>query len=52
MSRNFGVRRNMLGKEMFHDFWHANDNEPETRLPVYATVAALILIFAVGMWTR
>jgi hypothetical protein len=52
MPRNFGLRRNLFGEEMFRAFWDepANDNEPEHRWPIYVIMAAVIAIIAVGIF--
>jgi hypothetical protein len=50
MARNFGVKRNMPGGEMFSRFWHDNDNEIETIWPVAVFVAAVLAIVAIGIF--
>jgi hypothetical protein len=49
MPRNFGIRRNHFGAELFRDFWHANDNEPEARWPIVLVCAAVVLMAAMGI---
>lgn len=50
MPRNFGVRRNHFGEELFRDFWHANDNERDMAWPYLVIGAAVVAIIAVGVF--
>jgi hypothetical protein len=52
MPRNFGVRRNLFGEELFRSYWGepANDNRRELVWPYIAIGAAVVAIVAVGVF--
>lgn len=52
MARNFGVKRNLFGDELFRAFWNepANDNVAELRWPYWVIGAAVLAAIAVGVF--
>jgi hypothetical protein len=46
MPRNFGLRRNLFGADLFRSYWHDNDNSPEPSWPYYVIAAAAVALFA------